>query len=105
MLYLCVVILIEYRKDKQITTKLKIKMTLLELYQQVKKQNRPVAPATAFVREVAAVTKKSELAVRRWIAGETEPDALTQEVLAKHFGTTPESLFPAREPAGRRLTD
>ncbi len=69
-------------------------MTLLELYQQVKTQTRPVYPATAFVREIANVTKKSEPAVRRWLSGETVPDALTQEVLAKHLETTPEKLFP-----------
>lgn len=72
-------------------------MTLKELYQQAKRQPRIEAPATAFVREVAAVTKKSELAVRRWLSeGESsaEPDALTKDVLAKHFNTTPEELFP-----------
>lgn len=69
-------------------------MTLVEHYQQVKKQARPVAPATAFIREIAEVTKKSELAVRRWLSGESEPDALTQDVLAKHLNTTPEKLFP-----------
>lgn len=68
-------------------------MTLLELYQKAKNQERPVAPATAFIREVAQVTKKSEIAIRRWLSGETEPDALTQEVLARHFNTTPEELF------------
>ena len=69
-------------------------MTLVELYQQAKKQERPIAPATAFVRKVAEITKKSEVAVRRWLSGETEPDSLTQEVLAQHFGTTPDKLFP-----------
>lgn len=70
-------------------------MTLLERYHQAKNQARPVAPATAFVREVAEVTKKSELAVRRWLSGESEPDALTKSVLADHFGTSPECLFPS----------
>ncbi len=69
-------------------------MTLVDRYQRAKKQARPIAPATAFIREVAEVTKKSEVAVRRWLAGETEPDALTQEVLAKHFNTTTDALFP-----------
>lgn len=69
-------------------------MTLIERYQQAKNQERPVAPATAFVREVAEVTKKSEIAVRRWLAGESEPDNLTKTVLAHHFGTTPAALFP-----------
>lgn len=69
-------------------------MTLIELYQHAKSQARPVAPATAFIREIMEVTKKSEIAVRRWLSGETAPDALTQEVLAKHLDTTPEELFP-----------
>lgn len=68
-------------------------MTLLDLYQQAKSQERPVAPATAFIREVAQVTKKSEIAIRRWLSGECEPDELTKVVLAKHFNTTPDELF------------
>ena len=69
-------------------------MTLLERYQHAKKQTRPVAPATAFIREVADVTKKSEIAVRRWLSGESEPDELAKSVLAQHFNTTPDELFP-----------
>ena len=69
-------------------------MTLVERYQQAKCQGRPITPAAAFIREISEVTKKSEIAVRRWLSGETEPDALTQEVLAKHFDTTPQQLFP-----------
>lgn len=75
-------------------------MTLKELYsiENAKKRELPPTPGQAFVKEVARVTKKSEIAVRRWLGnGETSatPDALTQEVLAKHFNTTPEELFPA----------
>lgn len=72
-------------------------MTLKEMYAEARKQPIPQYPANAFIREVAEVTKKSELAVRRWVGeGKTAcvPDALTQEVLAKHFNTTPEELFP-----------
>lgn len=72
-------------------------MTLKELYNKAKEQPKPDTPANAFVREVAMVTKKSEVAVRRWLcAGETsaEPDALTKEVLARHFNTSVEDLFP-----------
>lgn len=53
-----------------------------------------MSPARAFLLEVASVTKKSELAVRRWLSGESTPDQLTQEVLARHFNTTPKELFP-----------
>jgi hypothetical protein len=70
-------------------------MTLKELYAKAKEQPKPDTPALAFVREIAAVTKKSEIAVRRWLSdGGPEPDALTKEVLASHFGTTSDQLFP-----------
>lgn len=72
-------------------------MTLAELYQHAKEMERPVTPATAFVREIADLTKKSEIAVRRWLSGDSEPDALTQEVIAKHFNSTPQQLFPKHQ--------
>ena len=70
-------------------------MTLSERYEQIKAE-MPMSPARAFLLEVANVTKKSELAVRRWLSGESEPDALTKEVLARHFNTTPDELFPSK---------
>lgn len=76
-------------------------MTLKQLYVQAKAQPKPEAPGSAFVREIAMVTKKSEIAVRRWLGkGDSSavPDALTQAVLADHFNTTPEELFPVKEP-------
>lgn len=70
-------------------------MTLTEMYELKLKERQP-SPAITFLREVASLTHKGELAVRRWIKGETTPDPLTQEVLAKHFNTTPEELFPKK---------
>lgn len=73
-------------------------MTLKELYASAKSAPKIDTPAAVFVKEVAEVTKKSEAAVRRWLSDTDNaycvPDALTQEVLAKHFNTTPEELFP-----------
>lgn len=69
-------------------------MTLAERYQEAKNKERPLTPAVAFIKEVANVTRKSDIAVRRWISGEALPDALTQEVLARHFSCKPEDLFP-----------
>ena len=66
-------------------------MTLREMYD--KARRRPT-PGLAFIQEVMAVTKKTEITVRRWISGEVVPDTLTKEVLARHFNTTPEELFP-----------
>lgn len=75
-------------------------MTLKEMYAKAKSAERPKkpdTPAVAFIKEVAQVAKKSEIAVRRWLADGNSscvPDALTQDVLAKHFKTTPQDLFP-----------
>ncbi|MBD5163607.1 MAG: hypothetical protein HDT09_02760 [Bacteroidales bacterium] len=71
-------------------------MKLSERYQQVKKPRRPETPDKAWVRKVAEVTKNGELTVRRRLAGEAEPAALTKEELTKHFGSTTEKLFPAQ---------
>ena len=74
-------------------------MTLSERYKKAK-DSRPVSPAAAFIKELMTITKRSEIAVRRWLSGECVPDALTQEVLAAHFGTTAEELFPPVKKGG-----
>jgi hypothetical protein len=69
-------------------------MTLKERYEKVKEAD---TPAVAFIKELAKVTRKSEISVRRWLSnGENwcAPDDLTQYVLANHFKTTPDELFP-----------
>ena len=48
-------------------------MTLKELYDNAKKQPKPLTPPYAFVLEVARVTKRSEITVRKWIAGDATP--------------------------------
>lgn len=69
-------------------------MTLKEIYDDVRRQPKPETPASAFLKQIAEITMKSEIAVRRWLSGDTEPDDLTKSVLAEHFNTTPEALFP-----------
>ena len=72
-------------------------MTLKELYNQAKSAPKPDTPANALIKQIAEITKKSEIAVRRWVTDSDSacsPDALTQEVLARHFNTTPAELFP-----------
>lgn len=76
-------------------------MTLKEMYavENAKRRQLPPTPGQAFIAKIAQITKKSEIAVRRWLGnGETSsvPDALTQSVLAEHFNTTPEELFPTK---------
>lgn len=72
-------------------------MTLKEMYIIAKGQPKPDTPANAFIKEVAAVAHKTEVAVRRWLTDAESscyPDDLTQEVIARHFNTTPSELFP-----------
>lgn len=80
-------------------------MTFKEIYAQVKQRRKPEAPTVAFIREVCEVTKKTEPSVRRWLSDSESiacvPDALTQEVLARHFGTTPQELFPDKQQTAR----
>lgn len=66
-------------------------MTLREMYDKARKSP---TPAVAFIAEVAEITKKSEITVRRWLSGEVVPDALTRAVLADHFKCKAEDLFP-----------
>lgn len=73
-------------------------MTLKERY--IKERQKPTAPQL-FIEEVADVTKRSTTTVRMWMSGAQVPDALTQQVLADHFGTTPEELFPPTDAARR----
>lgn len=68
-------------------------MTLREMYD--KARRRPT-PGLAFIQEVMAVTKKTEITVRRWLSGEVVPDTLTKEVLARHFNCTADELFPSK---------
>lgn len=51
-------------------------------------------PKKAFVQKVARVTKRSESAVRCWIAGAYQPDELAKEKLEQVLGIPAEVLFP-----------
>ena len=70
-------------------------MTFAEIYEEQK--SKPT-PANDFINKIAELTSKSPLTVKRWVQPCTSvrPDALTQKVLADHFSTTPEELFPAK---------
>lgn len=54
-------------------------------------------PSVAFIAEIANLTHRSQIAVRKWISGENTPDYNVQEILAKHFGVPREQLFPPKK--------
>ena len=67
--------------------------TLKEIYEVEK--TKPTA-CQAWVTEVARLTKRTEQTVRWWLSGMQIPDDLTKEVLGKHFGVNPDTLFPVK---------
>lgn len=54
-------------------------------------------PKNAFIKRMATLTKRSESAVRSWIAGAYQPDALAQSVIEQHMGIPASVLFPQKE--------
>lgn len=71
-------------------------MTFAQLYQ---KEIEKYCAARQFITEMAELTKKHPVTVRRWVSPTNDiyPDALTQQILADHFHTTPEELFPPKQ--------
>lgn len=69
-------------------------MTFKELYDAEREKSDALS---RFIDEVAAVTKKHRVTVMRWVrdVNPIKPDELTQDVLSKHFGVSPEELFPS----------
>lgn len=67
------------------------KTSLKDLFYQEKKKP---SPAQEFISLVASISGRKVITVRKWIAGQSEPDELVKNVLAKHFNTKSEYLFP-----------
>lgn len=68
--------------------------TFKEMYEEVKGQP---TPARKFIKEVAALTHSHEMTVRMWLTGRQRPDMLAQDVIAKHFNVSVDTLFPKQE--------
>lgn len=68
--------------------------SFIELY---KEEKRKLTPAQEFIRKVAEMTKRSESAVRFWVIGINEPDALCKSIISEKFGIDENVLFPAQQ--------
>ena len=66
-------------------------MTLREYYQSLKYQP---SPAATFVKEIASLCNRTEIAVRKWLAGDAAPDPYLQERIAAHLNIPADELFP-----------
>ena len=56
---------------------------------------RPQAPKTAWVNDIAALVKVHPTTVRCWLAGTQKPDPLRISIIAKHLSVKEENLFNA----------
>lgn len=56
-------------------------------------RNWRVIVLAVLVKEVADLTKRSEITVRMWISGQQKPDRLAQEIIAQHYGVDVDTLF------------
>ena len=66
-------------------------MSFREYYQSLKYQP---TPAAIFIREIATLCNRAEIAVRKWLAGDTVPDMEVQMKISKHLNIPVEELFP-----------
>lgn len=56
-------------------------------------KNQP-SPLQVFLNEVAKVTYRNPQTIKKWATGEIEPDGAIKSLLALHFNTKVEVLFP-----------
>lgn len=66
-------------------------MTFFEYYQSLK--NQP-SPAAEFVRDIASLCQRKEITVRKWLAGDANPDPHLQKKIADFIGIPVKKLFP-----------
>lgn len=69
-------------------------MTLAEVYEALPKV---ASPKAEFIARLAAVTYRSENAVRMWVSGARTPDILTQNVISQELGIPASELFPTTQ--------
>lgn len=68
--------------------------TFADLYYEARKQPHP---SVAFIAEIAEITHRTHIAVRKWITGENTPDYNCQVIIANYLGAPLEQLFPPKK--------
>ena len=66
-------------------------MTFKDFYQQAKNEQ---TAAQKFIAEIARITGRTEIAIRKWLSGENVPDDETKQILAEHFDVPANEWFP-----------
>lgn len=76
-------------------------LTFAEIYYEKRKLPHP---SVAFIMEIANITYRSPIAVRKWINGENIPDINCQNIIAEHLGKPREVLFPPQQDKKKQTT-
>lgn len=69
------------------------KKTFAEIYRELPVR-APLAPKTAFVKEIARLCQVREHTVRMWLNGSKRPDKLKRSIIAEKLSSSAEILFP-----------
>ena len=69
----------------------KRKVSLAEMYKEKLKQ---VSPAKQFIKDLMAITGRSEVTVRLWLGGKFKPEPIIQNIIAEKLNVDVNYLFP-----------
>lgn len=69
-------------------------MTFREYYQSLKRLERPMHPAKAFVIGIANLTGRSPKTVNQWLCGVQQPTADDCDKISRELGIDASELFP-----------
>lgn len=69
-------------------------MTFRDYYQDLRKLERPLHPAKAFILRIAALTGRSPKTVNQWACGAQQPPKQVCVQIGEVLEMDPEDLFP-----------
>lgn len=69
-------------------------MTFRDYYQELKKMERPLHPARAFILMLAKKTGKRPATIQQWLSGVQRPPRDVRLMLVAELGIPHEELFP-----------
>lgn len=74
-------------------------MSFKDYYQSLKYQP---TPAASFIKEIAALCGRAEIAVRKWLAGDAVPELKVQKKISEFLNIPVEELFPESKSKNKR---
>lgn len=69
-------------------------MTFKEHYKRAKAMP---SPCQMFIKDIAQLTNRSEICVKKWLGGNYNPSKDTQQIIAEYLKEPAENLFPQKK--------